>query len=131
MGWYVTCEICGTEEKYGLGCDCYEKEAEKNLARLQGCLIEESLVIDDGIFVFLVQKLRPPSGEVFYLRICIKDGGGEYSCWRKVKEITAESFSQLRDYPNGYPPLDLSCNDQTDETGEVGEVDEVPVQVSA
>jgi hypothetical protein len=95
MGWYVTCAICGTEGKYGLNCDCYQKETQRNLDRLKGCVIEESFVIIDWA-MFLLQKLRPPSGEVFYLRICIADMGGEGTCFRRVVEISAEEFVEYQ-----------------------------------
>ena len=97
MGWYVTCEVCGKSEKYGIGCDCYRKEKRKNIARMKGCTIEEAHNICDMFDSFLIQKLRSPTGEVFYLRIRIGTGGGEYTCYRIVKELSEEEFTELRD----------------------------------
>ncbi len=98
MGWYVTCEICGTTEKCGLGCDCYREETKRNLARIKDCVVEDSYYNTEDIFEYLCHKLRPVDGTepIFYLQICISDGGGEYTCWRKVVEITKEQFEDKR-----------------------------------
>ncbi len=98
MGWYVTCDICGISEKYGLGCNCYEEEKEQNLARMKGCTVEDSYLNTEDIFEYLCHKLRPIDGTkpIFYLQICISDGAGEYRCWRKVVEITKEKFEEGR-----------------------------------
>lgn len=104
MGWYVTCEICNVEGKYGLNCDCYEEETKKNLNRLKGCVIEDSVVVSDPCFSYLFQKLKPKEGPVFYMRICIKDGGGEYTCWRRAVEIKDEEFINREKF--------LECEDE-------------------
>ena len=28
MGWYVTCDICGEQGKYGLNCNCYREPSD-------------------------------------------------------------------------------------------------------
>ena len=105
-------------------CDCYEKEAEKNIQRMKGCVIEDSVVVNDPCFTYMFQKLKPTEGPVFYLRICIKDGGGEYACWRRVLEVTEEEFLNCQDV--------FKCNEDTqttdeDEEYEVDEMDCQPV----
>jgi hypothetical protein len=115
MGWYITCEICGTEGKYNVECDCYERETEQLLSRMTGCTIEESLFIVDGEAKFLVQKLRPSSGPVFYLKINIQDGGGEYSCFRKVVELTEDAFIGYRDHPPGDGDRDDDEDDEDED----------------
>lgn len=100
MGWFVTCEICGVQGKHGLWCDCYEKETQKNLRRLKGCMIEDSFVLYDGNFQYLLQKLQPKEGPTFYMQICIQDGGGEYTCWRRAIEITEKEFLEYQEVQN-------------------------------
>lgn len=97
MGWYVTCQICGQEGKYGLTCDCYRVEAKRHFARLKGCVIEDSFTRGDGCCQFLIQKLKSDTHEIFFLRICVEDAGAEYSCWRKVLELTEEQYLKYRD----------------------------------
>lgn len=99
MGWYVTCRICGTEGKYGLECDCYDKQTQTNAQKMVGCTVEESQVVYDCSFTFLIQKFRKED-EVFFMRICLDDGGAEYSCWENILEITEEEFIKMRDHPS-------------------------------
>lgn len=99
MGWYVTCQICGTTEKYGLGCDCYHKEMMYLFKKRKGCIIEDMFILDD-FETLLYEQLLPVNGTVndrFYLVTCIKDAGSdEYTCWRRMQELSAEEFHQAK-----------------------------------
>lgn len=100
MGWYVTCEICGKEGKYGLWCNCYHEEMMHLLSLKKGCIIEDMFILDD-FHLLMYEQLIPVGGQPedrFYLVTCIKDGGsGEYACHRTMMAITANQFLKAKE----------------------------------
>ena len=90
------CELCGKSSIWGSDCACYFYETKDNLLRMEGCLIEKTILCEDSLHQYVIQKLRPSSskGVVFYLKICILDCGGQNGCWRKVREISEKEYSQ-------------------------------------
>ena len=88
MGWYETCRLCGKEGKYGVSCNCYDLEMERNIKRTIGCTVVDAFICEDIFF----QKFATPKGEIFYLRT-----GGEEQYSRKMWEVTAEEFYAQRE----------------------------------
>lgn len=47
MGWHLKCVLCEKEEKHGLSCECYVKEAHRNALKMKGCTILESVLSNE------------------------------------------------------------------------------------
>lgn len=92
MGWYVTCEICGNEEKYGLSCDCYDKEMFEIIEKIKGFTIEDNYIFDSHIYLFLHLKLVKDD-EKMYVSMVIRNEEGEYKIRRSVQLITEEEYN--------------------------------------
>ena len=72
MGYYVTCEICGVEEKYYLTCGCYKKRNSEISQLKIGCKILHTVIDDDFIF----EKLETPNGEIIFIQTSLGNKGG-------------------------------------------------------
>jgi len=93
MGWYVKCEICGRENKYGIGCGCYLLETKKIAEEMQGCVVLEShFIVDSWTIYGLYQQLQKPSGEVVYIKISLQDGADDNREYRKIIKLTERAF---------------------------------------
>lgn len=93
MGWYVTCDICNNTEKYGLSCDCYDKEKFEIIEKIRGFTIEDNFIVHDHQYMFLCQKLRK-NNEILYLQTILKNCDGQYRINRELELITEEQYRE-------------------------------------
>lgn len=87
MGWYVTCDVCGAEGKYGPVCGCSREEDERCLESVKGGVIKEIVMDEEAIY----QKILAPDGKT----ICISISLAAYTerCSpRRVREVPPEEF---------------------------------------
>jgi hypothetical protein len=95
MGWYITCELCGSEEK-GMHprCGCPERETATNIQMKKGATILEVFLQNDRHGLYLYEKLVN-DGIVFFLRTCLMSmGSGEYEDYRKIVKVTEEEMEE-------------------------------------
>ena len=80
MGWYVTCDICGEQGKYGLNCNCYHQRTIENVKLKIGATILDAEIKDD----YIHETLQTKDGKIIYMITCISGNHGEYEDHEKV-----------------------------------------------
>lgn len=108
MGWYVTCSICGTEEKGARpACGCEERamraEMERVIAARTGATILESFLLtdaEDGSMYFN-EKLCAADGHLFCTTVGLHEpfatAEGSSLLPKRLCFITEEKYAQDRE----------------------------------
>ena len=93
MGFYVTCGICHQTTKYRPECTCAQEETQRNVNRMIGARVIHSFMVECTPYRYLIQSFREDRGR-FNVRICVDDGPDEYTCYRKVVEVSREEYDK-------------------------------------
>lgn len=93
MGRYFTCADCGEQFKDQLGCDCASNRV-KNLIHLKcGAVILETLYDDLHYpFVFVLEKLKLPNGNVLCMQTYVGDVGDGHGPAVPITQIQLTDF---------------------------------------
>ena len=86
MGWYVTCDICGEEGKYGLNCNCYQERTIENVKLKIGATVLNAEIKDD----YIHETLQTKDGKILYMITCISGQHGEHEDHEKVVIVETE-----------------------------------------
>lgn len=95
MGWYVTCEYCGAEDKYQHPpCGCLEKRRDKLANKLIGSTIVDCCIKEGEHYTFQYTKYGKDN-EYFYTQTVLRNGWDEGTIFETFKEISADAYLTL------------------------------------
>ena len=105
MGWYITCNTCGQQEKYmHPACGCLEKKRKVLLDKLVGATVHENYVDQTNYpYIFLnTHYKKSVDGKMsdLYISTVIENCSGEMSIHETIFEIDEEGYHQSKNHKN-------------------------------
>src|SRR5437868_5946665 len=96
MGFYITCSICGIEQKVPIYCFCSKINDEKNASKMLGAKILDSFIFNDNdMLIYLIQKFKKDD-KIFYMQTNIYQFDYNDSNQSKINKITRTCYKELK-----------------------------------
>lgn len=126
MGWYVTCETCGAQEKYSHpSCGCIQRGQKQLLKKMIGAIVIDNFILyaDFGYSYLYTHysKIAEEKKIEFYTCFVLTNGPGEHEIPDTFYEVSFERFDDAKSEMTASENKE-SNYDEKDDSKEIKEV---------